>query len=91
MKRKIIIVCGIIIIVVFTIVFKSFSGVNEPCDWCGEKPSKAYKISDGSKSYVCKDCRMKCAWCDSRAKKHYESGMGMMVFVCNDCFEDINE
>lgn len=30
---------------------------DKPCDWCGHSPTVAYKESDGSYSYVCKDCR----------------------------------
>lgn len=30
---------------------------DKPCDWCGHSPTVAYKESDGSYSYVCKECR----------------------------------
>lgn len=62
---------------------------NEPCDWCHRTPTKGYTMSDGSKSYVCADCRSECAWCGARATKHYENLLSMMVFVCDDCYHDI--
>ena len=46
-------------------------------------------MSDGSYSYVCKDCSKECAWCGERATKHYENLLGMMVFVRDDCYEEI--
>lgn len=64
--------------------------VNEPCDWCGHKPSVAYQLRDGSYSYVCRDCSKECFWCGKKATKHYESMLGMMVFVCSDCYEDVS-
>lgn len=62
---------------------------NEPCDWCQKTPTKAFTMKDGSKSYVCADCRHNCAWCDARATKHYENALGMMTFVCDECYHDI--
>lgn len=91
MKRKIMLLCGIMVIVIIVLFFKRPSAVNESCDWCGKRPSVAFKVGDGSKSYVCKDCRRNCAWCDNKAKKHYENAAGMMVFVCDDCYKDLNE
>lgn len=48
---------------------------DKPCDWCGHSPTVAYKESDGSYSYVCKECRKKCAWCGKKATRHYENMM----------------
>lgn len=62
---------------------------DEPCDWCNKTPTKAYTMSDGSKSYVCANCRTECAWCGAKATKHYENLASMMVFVCNDCYQDV--
>lgn len=63
--------------------------VDEPCDWCGNRPSMAFKTSDGSMAYVCKDCSKECAWCGKRATKHYENLLGMIVFVCDDCYKEV--
>lgn len=63
--------------------------VNEPCDWCDNKPSMAFKTSDGSMAYVCKDCSKECALCNKKASKHYENMLGMIVFVCNDCYKEV--
>lgn len=85
-------VVGVAVIAVAVFVITRFTAtVDEPCDWCGSKPSVAYKMSDGSYSYVCKDCSKECAWCGDKATRHYENALGMMVFVCNDCYEDIAE
>lgn len=86
------VVVGVAVIAVAIFVITRFNTtVDEPCDWCGKKPSVAYKMKDGSYSYVCKDCSKKCAWCGDKATKHYENGLSMMVFVCDDCYEEINE
>ena len=86
--KKVILGAALIAIVVFVIT-RFTSTVDEPCDWCGNKPSVAYKTSDGSYSYVCRDCSSECAWCGDKATKHYENLAGMMVFVCDDCYEEI--
>ena len=84
-------IAGIVIIAVAIFTIHHFAATsNEPCDWCGHRPSVAYKMHDGSYSYVCKDCSKKCAWCGDRATKHYENLAGMMVFVCNDCYKEIS-
>lgn len=62
--------------------------VDERCDWCGRRPSMAFKTSDGSTAYVCKDCSKECAVCGRRATKHYENLLGMIVFVCDDCYKE---
>ena len=66
------VVVGIIAIAVMVFIITRFtSTVNEPCDWCGNSPSVAYKLNDGSYSYVCKDCSEYCAFCGEKATKHY--------------------
>ena len=83
---------GIIVVAIaFFVIVRFTATVNEPCDWCGKKPSVAYKMNDGSYSYVCKDCSKECAWCGKKATKHYENLAGMMTFVCNDCYKQIVE
>lgn len=63
--------------------------VDEPCDWCGSRPSVSYETSDGSKAYVCKECSKMCMICgDNKATKHYENLLGMILFVCDDCYDD---
>lgn len=64
------------------------SVVDKPCDWCGKSPSVAYNTSDGSKSYVCKDCSKNCAICGKKATKHSENMLGMVIFMCDDCYKD---
>ncbi|MBR3835639.1 MAG: hypothetical protein IKJ69_02475 [Clostridia bacterium] len=88
-KKLVAAIIASIIVIVGIVSFASFS--NEPCDWCGESPTKGFKLNNGGKSYVCADCRKKCAWCDDKADKHYENGLEMMVFVCDDCYEDISD
>jgi len=86
------VVVGVAVVAIAIFVITRFTAtVDEPCDWCGSKPSIAYKMSDGSYSYVCKDCSKECAWCGDKATRHYENALGMMVFVCNDCYEEIAE
>ncbi len=64
--------------------------VNKPCDYCGRTPSIAYKTSDDSMAYVCRDCSKECMLCHKKATKHYENLIGTMVFVCNDCYEEVS-
>lgn len=64
------------------------SVADEPCDWFGKSPSVAYKISDVSKSYVCKDCSKNCAICGKKATKHSENMLGMVIFRCDECYQD---
>lgn len=83
---------GFVMMVVAMSMISCFTAtVDEPCDWCGDRPSVAYKLNDSSSSYVCKECSKKCAWCDEKATKHYENLAGMMVFVCDDCYSEISE
>lgn len=63
--------------------------VDKSCDWCGRRPSVAYKTSDGSMAYVCKNCSSKCALCGKKAEKHYENLVGTFVFVCNNCYKQV--
>lgn len=84
------VVVGIVVIAVAIFIITRFTSVvDEPCDWCDNSPSVAYKMSDGSYSYVCKDCSKKCVWCGEKATKHYENLANMMVFVCDDCYEGL--
>ena len=84
------IVLGAVVLAVAIFAVSRFASMSvEPCDWCGNSPSVAYKMSDDSYSYVCKDCSKKCAWCGEKATKHYENLAGMMVFVCDDCYEEL--
>ena len=88
-KKFIATVLAVVVVAIGIVSFASFS--NEPCDWCGDKPTKSFKLHSGEKSYVCSDCRKECAWCGEKADRHYENGLEMMVFVCDDCYEDISE
>lgn len=84
------VVVGVVVVAAAIFIITRFTAtVDKPCDWCGSKPSVAYKMSDGSYSYVCKDCSKECALCGDKATKHYENALGMMVFVCNDCYKEI--
>lgn len=89
-RRKKAIIGISIVMVVFFVVTRFTAMVDEPCDWCRSRPSAAYKMSDGSYSYVCRDCSKECAWCGDKATKHYENLAGMMVFACDDCYEEIS-
>ena len=64
---------------------------DKPCDWCGHSPTVAYKESDGSYSYVCKECRKKCAWCGKKATRHYENMMHKEVFVCEETYKKMHD
>lgn len=88
--KKAIVVLVVIAIGAF-IIPRFMATVNEPCDWCGDSPSVAYKLSDGSYAYVCKECSKNCALCGEKASKHYENLLGMIVFVCDDCYEDVQQ
>lgn len=82
-------IAALIVVIAFLIVTRFSSTVDKPCDWCGDRPSVAYKLNDGSYSYVCKDCSKRCAFCGDKATKHYENLLNMMVFVCNDCYKEV--
>lgn len=56
MKRNKKLLIGILVIVAIVVLFKFPRTVDKPCDWCDKRPSVAYDMSDGSKSYVCMDC-----------------------------------
>lgn len=86
------VVIGIVaVVIVFFIISRFNSTVDEPCDWCGSVPSVEYEMSDGSYSYVCKECSKKCVYCGNKATNHYENLLGMMVFVCDDCYAELYE
>lgn len=63
--------------------------VDKPCDWCSNRPSVAYKTSDGSYAYVCRKCSKTCKLCGEKADRHYENLIGTMVFVCDDCYKGL--
>ncbi len=63
---KIIIPSLIVGVIVIWGFMQLMSVSDKPCDWCGHSPTVAYKESDGSYSYVCKECRKKCAWCGKK-------------------------
>lgn len=63
--------------------------VDKPCDWCSNRPSIAYKTSDGSYAYVCRKCSKTCKLCGEKADRHYENLIGTMVFVCDDCYKGL--
>ncbi|MEE1034767.1 MAG: zinc ribbon domain-containing protein [Agathobacter sp.] len=86
---KIIIPCLIVAMLGIFGISRMVRVSDKPCDWCQHKPTIAYRMSDDSYSYVCKDCRKKCAWCGKRATRHYENLAHMMVFVCKDCYDEI--
>lgn len=90
-KKKIAVgVIGVIVVAIAVLAITQFTAtVDEPCDWCGDSPSIAYELSDGSYSYVCKECSQNCALCGEKATKHYENMLGMIVFVCGDCYEEL--
>ena len=48
-------------------------------------------VSDGSYSYVCKECRKKCAWCGKKATRHYENKMHKEVFVCEETYKEMHD
>lgn len=56
---KIIIPSLIVGVIVIWGFMQLMSVSDKPCDWCGHSPTVAYKESDGSYSYVCKECRKK--------------------------------
>lgn len=84
--KKVVLGVAVFAVVIFAVT-RFTSMPDEPCDWCGNSPPVAYKMSDDTYSYVCKDCGKKCAWCGEKATKHYENLVHMMIFVCDDCYE----
>lgn len=86
------VVLGVAVVAIALFIITRFTAtVDEPCDWCGNSPSVAYKLSDGSYSYVCKECSKYCALCGDKATKHYENMLGVMVFVCDDCYDEVQQ
>lgn len=88
-KSKKIIISLVVVVAIVIGLFSTFSTVDEPCDWCGQRPSVEYKTNDGGKAYVCKKCSKECAFCGKKATKHYENYFEMIVFVCKDCYKEI--
>lgn len=67
-------------------------GSSEPCNSCGETPTKAYENTvSGEKEYYCEACSSDCAFCSGEATKHYTSAAGLIIFACSDCYEEIQE
>ena len=83
-KGVIKVLLGICLVTILAFGIRAIMSVSkEPCDWCGNSPSIAYKTSEGGKAYVCKECKKTCFFCGERATKHYENAFEMMVFVCS--------
>lgn len=81
-----------ILIVVALLAMLSACGSSEPCESCGDSPTKAYTNDySGEKEYYCSDCSSDCAFCSNKASEHYASGLGMIIFACDDCYEEIQE
>ncbi len=81
-----------ILIVVAMLAMLSACGSSEPCESCGDSPTKAYTNDySGEKEYYCSDCSSDCAFCSDKASEHYTSGLGMIIFACDDCYEEIQE
>ena len=81
-----------ILIVVAMLAMLSACGSSEPCESCGDSPTKAYTNDySGEKEYYCSDCSSDCAFCSDKASEHYTSGLGMIIFACGDCYEEIQE
>lgn len=89
-KKVVLSALVVAVVVIAGGIFLFHPTVNEPCDWCGDRPSVAYKTSQG-RAYVCRDCSKDCAFCNKRATKHYENMLGTVVFVCSDCYKDVTE
>lgn len=65
-------------------------GSSEPCESCGDTPTKSYTNTYyEEKEYYCADCSSNCAFCSDEATNHYTSGLGIIIFVCDDCYEEI--
>lgn len=84
-------VVALLILAVISVIgiYSILSFSNNPCDWCGDSPSKVFKTNDGGKAYVCSDCRKECTLCGDRASKYYENYFDMIVFVCKDCYKEM--
>lgn len=64
---------------------------SEPCELCGEAPTRGYKV-DGTdeKQYYCSACSSECFFCGEKATKHYTSMAGIIVFACDECYEEMH-
>lgn len=81
-----------ILIVIAMLAMLSACGSSEPCESCGDSPTKAYTNNySGEKEHYCSDCSSDCAFCSDKASEHYTSGLGMIIFACDDCYEEIQE
>lgn len=88
-KKKSVFVGVAFVILVLFVIIKMPHMVDKPCNWCDHRPSMEYKISDGSKAYIYKNCSKNCALCYKKAKKYYENMLGIVVFVCDDCYKQV--
>lgn len=67
----------------------SACGSSEPCESCGNTPTKAYTNNySGEKEYYCSRCSSDCAFCSKKATRHYTSLIGI-IFVCDGCYKEI--
>lgn len=79
-------------IVCMTLIGITACGSSNPCSYCRNTPTKAYKNDyTGEKDYFCSECSSNCAFCSKKATKHYTSALGMIVFTCNDCYEEVKK
>lgn len=60
-----------------------------PCIYCNESPSRAYKTSYGTKSYVCDECSSECFFCGEPSPKKYTSVDGEISFACKECLDSL--
>ena len=79
------------VVIAMTLMLTACSASNEPCDYCGNTPSKGYKVAGGEKFYVCSDCSSECAFCGEKATKQYTAMLGNVMFVCTDCYNSMSE
>lgn len=81
-----------ILIVGIMLVALSACGSSEPCESCGDTPTKGYTNNySGEKEYYCADCSSDCAFCSDKATEHYTSGLGIVIFACDDCYKEIQD
>lgn len=81
---------GVVLLVGAMVIALSACSFTEPCESCGDKPTRGYKNSYyDEKEYYCRDCSSECAFCSDDATEHYTSGLGIIIFACDDCYEEI--
>lgn len=62
---------------------------SEPCDSCGDIPTRGYANTYSNETeYYCSDCSSDCTFCPKDANMHYISGAGIIIFVCDECYEE---